>query len=635
MASGEHAAARSGGPRPQGGSTPPSAAPLDPTAGDGGSLAAFVRRVSFEAELRTRRWLGAAVAAGALATAAAVLAARLLGTALPAGSGALAAAALGLALWAAVATARAASTTFHRWVLVATLHWIFFALYLHVRAPRAWPLSPEAAVGFGLLWAALVSKPWIVAVSGGFLAASSRVLGIGWTLGPTTDAPGALGAYTVAAFFVTALLVALRVTLYERRLADPIESSIASFEWRRRVLEDRLARREQEIERTVDRLLDAQKLGLERAISRKLAHELNNALTPLRGSAELLLRADDEATRQHYARRILRASQMAANLAESLLAYTRQGLFTPVYTDLGRFVQREVLPEIRAALPAGTRIESEVEPGITVQVDRSLLRHLVEQLVQNAQHASAEGGVVEVVVRRRPDPDTGEPVAELLVRDEGVGMSRDVADRAFEPFFSTKGPGEGRGLGLAMVEGIAARHGGRVALSSSPGQGTTVAVRLPLAEATDRDTAWQMDPGTRPQVLLLSRDPDVQDVVNDIVAGLPVECVAFEETPRLRERLAALPTAAVVVDRHHPAAAEAVEIARREGVAAISTDADTRTAGDVDTGLGVPHVPLDPAQFARVLGDLLARPPSRPASGPVAAAGLRPPRTAAGPPSME
>lgn len=572
------------------------------------TLAASVRRVLDRAHLRTLRWFTATIGLSAVLVVVLLGIAYAAGGHLPPNAGLLAASSLSLAVVVVLAVVFAGRPSFPVWVLAIAAHWIFFVLFAHGRTPRAWPFAPELSVGFALVWTGMLASPWVVAAASAVAVGCSVLLQIDWTIAPVHAAGERLAALPVVAFALTALFVSMRIGFYERHIKGPIESAIAELENRRRMLEATLETRERTIERTVDRLLDAQKLDLERAISRKLAHELNNALTPLRGSAELLLRADDPEAREHYARRILRASQMAAKLAESLLAYTRQGLFTPVHTDLGRFIGREVLPALAEDLPPTIRVESEVEPQIYARVDRSLLRHLLEQLLRNAEQASGEGGTIHVAVRRRPDPATGAPCAEILVRDEGIGMTTEVARRAFEPFYSTKGPGEGHGLGLAMVEGIAARHGGHVELSSTPDVGTTVSVFLPLERTPQAEPPWEIETAARPQLVLVSEDPDVRDVVADIAAGLPVDRVTMTDPEQLAERCALLPTLAVVVDRHHPKAATAVEVARNMGIPAFTTDADTRSSADVETGLAAPHIPLDPAEFASVLGRLAPRP---------------------------
>ncbi len=555
------------------------------------------------AEARMRRWLTVMLCVFAAGVAVLLVIAHVLGAGLPPGAAVAGGSAISLALAAAFAAARANHASFPLWVSFLASHWIFFSLYLHTRAPRAWPIPVETAVGFALLWASAIAPPWVVAVSGAVLALASPLLGLPWAVGTQTGV--ALDAYEVLSFTILAFFVSLRLAGYERYVKGPIERAVSGLERRREALAHRLVRREQDIEQTVEHLLDAKKLDLERAMSRQLAHQLNNALTPLRGTAELLLRTDDPERRRQYAQRILRASQVAAKLAESLLAYTRQGLFSPVYTDLGRFVEREVLPEIVRGLSAGVRVECEAEKGLYVRIDRSLARHMVEQLVVNAVHASGERGTVHVLVRRAEA--TSAQQAMLIVRDEGTGMPPEVAERAFEPFFTTKGPGEGRGLGLAMVEGITARHQGTVSLRSAPERGTTVTVHLPLAQESSDAAPWQIEPSVRPHLLLLSNDPDVRDVVTDIAGGLPLDCVAVSDLATLETRLAVLPAAAVVVDRLHDQAAAAVALARREGVPVVSTDAETRRSGGLDTGLGVPHVPLDPVHFARILGDFLDR----------------------------
>jgi two-component system, cell cycle sensor histidine kinase and response regulator CckA len=116
-----------------------------------------------------------------------------------------------------------------------------------------------------------------------------------------------------------------------------------------------------------------------------------------------------------------------------------------------------------------------------VKADRGQLEQVV-MLSVNARDAMPGGGELLIETSelpRRPAGDAERPVVRLSVSDTGTGMTQDVADRAFEPFFSTKAKGDGTGLGLATVYGIVTQAGGRVSIRSTPGSGTTVRVDLP------------------------------------------------------------------------------------------------------------------------------------------------------------
>jgi signal transduction histidine kinase len=127
------------------------------------------------------------------------------------------------------------------------------------------------------------------------------------------------------------------------------------------------------------------------------------------------------------------------------------------------------------------RIEDE---DLTLDADTELLHHVLTNLVLNARDAMPEGGIVEIVLHHCqscgcsfPKVRDPERFAHLLVRDEGIGMTPGVADRIFDPLFTTKR--NGTGLGLAVVQQIIAGHGGHIQVESTPGKGTTFHLLIP------------------------------------------------------------------------------------------------------------------------------------------------------------
>jgi signal transduction histidine kinase len=211
-------------------------------------------------------------------------------------------------------------------------------------------------------------------------------------------------------------------------------------------------------------------------------HDLNNALNPIMAAAYLLRHhAESPDAVRDYADRIKTAAEIGAATASRVGRFIRQ---EPVHaggdeeTDLSVLAQ-EVLDltepvRLRRSTDRG-EVVIERQFGVDVRT-RGLpgeIREALLNLVQNAIDAMPQGGTLTMrtAVEGRD--------ACVAVRDTGVGMSAEVRERAFEPFFSTKGS-KGSGLGLAEVYGIARRHRGTVNICSEPGRGTEVALRLPL-----------------------------------------------------------------------------------------------------------------------------------------------------------
>jgi CheY-like chemotaxis protein len=182
-----------------------------------------------------------------------------------------------------------------------------------------------------------------------------------------------------------------------------------------------------------------------------------------------------------------------AQQTQKLLAYAQGGKYRAKHLDLGAFVE-ESLPIIRYGLEAEREIKLTIEAeNIDIEVDPTQFELVLSALVQNAAEAIGADGRISITADRAPAaPDDIEnlppgPCAYLRIEDNGHGMDENTLERLYEPYFSTKF--EGRGLGMAAVQGIIHNHGGGIKVVSSAGKGTTVAVYLPLAEAHAPDAA--------------------------------------------------------------------------------------------------------------------------------------------------
>jgi signal transduction histidine kinase/CheY-like chemotaxis protein len=245
------------------------------------------------------------------------------------------------------------------------------------------------------------------------------------------------------------------------------------------------ARLEQQIQES-QRL---ESLGL---LSGGIAHDFNNLLTVILGNARLALGGSMESSAlRSRLGRIRAAAEHGAALTEQMLVYAGRGSHVRKAADLSRLVD-EMLELVRASLPEGITLETDLAAEAWVEVDETQLRQVVLNLVTNAGEALAgREGTVSLRAgsvradsaylagaRGAPDLEPG-TYAFIEVADTGCGMDASTERRAFEPFFTTRA--SGRGLGLAAVLGIVRGHGGGVKLASEPGRGSTLRVLLPSA----------------------------------------------------------------------------------------------------------------------------------------------------------
>ncbi len=179
------------------------------------------------------------------------------------------------------------------------------------------------------------------------------------------------------------------------------------------------------------------------------------------------------------------AITQAALLAQQMLTFSRQQARHMAVIELGGWVS-SLVEEWRTALPPGVEIRHQGPPEpLRVLADADQLRQAVRNVCNNAIQAVVErGGDVLVTVSAASDP----PGARLVVKDAGEGMPPQVLARAFEPFFTTRPPGEGAGLGLPAAQVIVKAHQGRIKLHSAPGAGTWVDIWLPVVPCPAAET---------------------------------------------------------------------------------------------------------------------------------------------------
>lgn len=257
-----------------------------------------------------------------------------------------------------------------------------------------------------------------------------------------------------------------------------------------------------ERKRLEEQLQQAHKMEAIGRLAGGIAHDFNNLLTIIRGNADLLRTRPVSETRSTELIDDLRlAADRAAALVRQLLMFSRRQPARPEIVDLNAVVLR--LGGLLSRL-LGERIVVEThlasEP-VTTRADNSHIDQVVMNLAVNARDAMPNGGVLTLETEVRDGGFSGEPgvrVATLLVSDTGVGMTDQVKQQIFEPYFTTKGPDEGTGLGLATVFGIVEQAGGRIGVTSAPGAGTTFQIRLPWCEGQQRPPEVTPLPVTMP-----------------------------------------------------------------------------------------------------------------------------------------
>ncbi|KFE67604.1 sensor histidine kinase [Hyalangium minutum] len=249
-----------------------------------------------------------------------------------------------------------------------------------------------------------------------------------------------------------------------------------------------LARAHEELAQAHERAREQDRLSSLGMLAAGVAHEINNPLAYVKSNVNSLYRDLREEKK---------LSPVLSEYVTEVLPATMEGIqrIATIVSDLRRFARGDPEPlaaydlndEIQAALRiTHSRIEARCRVVLKLRpLPRMLGRpqqmaQVVVNLLINAAQATSDEGQISLSTRQE-----GEQVV-LVVQDTGQGMTPEVKEKLFQPFFSTKPIGEGTGMGLAVVHGIVSAHGGRIEVESQPGKGSTFTIRLPLAAPAPR-----------------------------------------------------------------------------------------------------------------------------------------------------
>ncbi|BAL95851.1 hybrid sensor histidine kinase/response regulator [Rubrivivax gelatinosus] len=260
-----------------------------------------------------------------------------------------------------------------------------------------------------------------------------------------------------------------------------------------------------------------------------VAHDFNNLLGVISNSAHLIQRRATTPEIQAPVAATLRAVEVGSRLTQHLLRFSGRHPTRPTRIELARYLA-ESQELIRVVLGKRCELSVTVAPGTAgIHVDSSELELALINLALNARDALPAGGHVWIEARDAAEGDAAElppgPYVQIMVSDDGSGIDEAIAHRVFEPFFTTKGVGKGTGLGLIQVHGFCAQAGGRAAIASTRGLGTTVTLLLPAAGEDEAGVGPAPAPlpegglyGVR--VLLVEDNPELADVTAGLLDSL-------------------------------------------------------------------------------------------------------------------
>ncbi len=313
---------------------------------------------------------------------------------------------------------------------------------------------------------------------------------------------------------------------------DTTEAKLAQSDLTRltEMLEERVAATVVERDAAQAALMQAQKLEAIGQLTGGVAHDFNNLLTVIIGALDAVERHPGDAARRE---RMLTAAAAAAKrgekLTQHLLAFARRQPLKPEVCRVDRLIaESESL--LKRALGDAYGFHLRLGAGVrSAKIDAGQFEAALLNLVVNARDATPPGGSVTIeshpltLTRKQGELEPGEYL-RVSVRDTGMGMDAATLARAVEPFFTTKAPGQGTGLGLSQVYGFARQSGGGVEIESQPGQGATVSLLLPEAATLPAEDAAprrdRIQAQTPSHVLLVEDDPQVAELIDAMLADL-------------------------------------------------------------------------------------------------------------------
>ncbi len=266
---------------------------------------------------------------------------------------------------------------------------------------------------------------------------------------------------------------------------------------------------EEDKQKLLLQLQQAQKMEAIGTLAGGIAHDFNNILTVIVGCTELaLLDVRDQGPLHQHLTQVRQAGTRATELVQQILAFSRQARQERRPIQPGIIV-KEALKMLRASLPSTIEIQQFIQKdqGL-VMADPTQIHQIMMNLCTNAAQAMrAVGGILKVsLTNSEVVTEKGQQGQELsagryfllTVSDTGHGMTPEVRERIFDPYFTTKAVGEGTGMGLAVVYGIVKSHKGAVTVRSDPGKGSIFEVFLPQMDSAEEDSKKE-EPGTGSQ----------------------------------------------------------------------------------------------------------------------------------------
>jgi|GEM_PF-756712 two-component system, cell cycle sensor histidine kinase and response regulator CckA len=284
---------------------------------------------------------------------------------------------------------------------------------------------------------------------------------------------------------------------------------------------------------TQDNLRQAQKLESIGTLAGGIAHDFNNILSPIMIHSEMaMMDLAPDSPVQHNLKEIFKSGERARDVVKQILAFSRKGKGERVAIKITPIL-KDALKMLRSSIPTTVDIQQNLTTeSDTVFADPTQIHQIILNLGTNAAHAMREsGGILKVNLvqedfdsnpsARYPGINPG-AYLKLTVSDTGTGIDDETIQRIFEPYFTTKGPGEGTGMGLSLIHGIVKSYGGDITVKSEPGKGSTFNVYFPRidADVSPVEKSSARLPGGTESILFVDDEKGMIDALKPMLEAL-------------------------------------------------------------------------------------------------------------------
>jgi len=289
---------------------------------------------------------------------------------------------------------------------------------------------------------------------------------------------------------------------------------------------------EEERNRLEAQLQQAKKMEAIATLAGGIAHQFNNALSPITANLDMLeMDYPNDENINNYIEQMRGSAQRMGYLTSQLLAYARGGKYQAKIISMNNFV-RETLPLIEHTLKPSVFVETDLPHDILgVHADSTQMQMVLSAILFNASEAIEDKGRIRVICRNKiiTDQDAKDfhdlkpgTYVRITIEDDGKGMDKETREKIFEPFFTTKF--QGRGLGMAAAYGIVKHHDGWISVDSEPGKGTTVQIYLPAMEEEKKIKEAKKSKIDLPKgtgtVLMIEDEEMIMNVTHEILERL-------------------------------------------------------------------------------------------------------------------